>query len=181
MKIKKTDKELARVEATLTTANDQIEDFLADLADVASTPDLPPAMTARLLSVTRRLANGLSKNIEPTVKDRIVRMLKEHGVVSTEKGSRRLATGNGPEDMVLFMKPYRTGVDPTRLEALLRAKQLKPAKYMFEIPTYKINPVGINKLLEDGLVTQDELDDCQYKESWTVSTPVTNNEWKEED
>lgn len=140
----------------------QADSFLQVLAKLASA-DLAPEELGKVLTATRYIEKTVKKGIEPALRTKIIALLKEQGEVTTEKGTRKL----GP----LTMRPHKSGVDSSRLEALLRAKEIKVEKYMLEVKTYKATDLGIQQLLSSGKITQEELTDCNYAESWTVMTP----------
>lgn len=145
------------------------------LAELASAKDLAPDQVARLFALSKVIGEAVVKSIEPVLKDRVVRLLKERGTQVTEGGSRA-ATIDGWK---LFMKPHRTGLEAKKVEGLLRAKGVRDMElYMTPDISYKVSEAGILKAVEEGLLTRDELESCRYRESWAVEVPTIAEESK---
>lgn len=144
----------------------QLGSAFAGLAEMLSAEVVPAPVLAGVMYVLRD-AKKVEGSLEELAKGRIVSLLKEQGTVKSDKGARELAV-NGWK---LSMKPYRTGIDPKKLEALLRAKKLEPASFMDTAITYSVNEQKLGVLVAHKHLTSDELETCNYTESWTVDTP----------
>lgn len=163
----------ADVEAAVRAANAEanlvdIERVISRMAQALSVEQLPPAALASIMFVARRVKNAMDKGIEPIAKTRIIHLLKERGNLVTDKGSRRLMI----DGWTMFMKPTRSGLDPKKLEALIRAKGKDPANYMNTRIVYEVDEAKANKLVDKKIMTDDELESCKYDESWTVEAPT---------
>lgn len=168
---KKKEKEvvaLSKVEKqqVLARASEVGEEILKGFAALLST-DLQPNELAEVLSSIRHLSKGLSNGVEPIAKKRLVTFLKETGDVITDKGTKEAIIGGWK----IRMKPYRSGIDAKKLEALIRAKGRDPANYMTTEVSFSVSDLGLQKLQEKGIATEDELETCKYDESWTLETP----------
>lgn len=42
---------------------------------------------------------------------------------------------------------------------------------MKEVPTYEVDPALVFKAVKEGVLTEQEIKECEYDESWTVKTP----------
>lgn len=153
---------------TIDRARVVVSEGFKTLAVAMTTADLSkPEVVADTLSLVRE-AKSIVESYDKTVKARVEEILKERGEVVTDKGSRRLGR--------LFMKPYRTGIDPKKFEALLRAKDLSPSKYMDQRVVYDFNNGKAVDAVKAKKISQEELDSCKYDESWVVETPKASEE-----
>lgn len=150
------------------TIQSTLSGVLHALSDVLSQEVVPPTTLAQVLFIARETAAALEKGIEKAAKTRLITLLKESGSQTTEKGQRELVV----DGWKLQMRPYRTGYDPKKLEALIRARGKDPANYMSTKLTYEVSEDGCNKLVDKKLLTPDELETCRHDESWTVLTPT---------
>jgi hypothetical protein len=140
---------------------------LTMMADVLSLPDCPPEALVQVLAAARQLEKGVKQGIEPHAKAALVGMLKDRGQQVGEGNARALQLGGWE----VKMRPYRTGFDPKKLEALLRAMGKNPESFMRTDLTYSIDEGGIKRLIDHKVLTPDELETCRYAESWTLETP----------
>lgn len=140
---------------------------LTQLALILSQETLAADTLAAVMSVIRQTKDALEDGLEKQAKVRLIEVLKQVGKKKTDKGSLEATVG----DWHLEMSPYRTGADPKKLEARLRAKGIDPAKWMTQTISYAINPDKVQQLTDKRVLSSDELEDCRYNESWTVKTP----------
>lgn len=138
------------------------------LATIAATLSLD--LTPGVLSDLFFHIKDWERNLESLAKngrDRLLTLVLEKGYEATESGTRRVEI----EGWELEARPRRTGVDPKRLEALLRAKQLDPAKYMATEVKFVLSEEKLRQALEDGAMTNDELQTCAYPLEFNLQTP----------
>ena len=98
----------------------------------------------------------------------ITDMVKATGERITDKGSMVARIG----DFRFEMRPTRTGPDPKKLEALLRTKGAAIEAFMEQRVTFAVSDEGIQRALEQGVLTTAELDTVQYGESFALQPPV---------
>lgn len=124
-----------------------------------------PDSLGRCLVELKQLESAI-QDIRGGVEDKVKTILLEQGEQTTEKGSRAL-TVNG---ITVTMRPTRTGIDSKKLERLLRIKGLKLTDYMDEqvTVTYKVNMSKVEMSTVAGKLTDDELEQCKYDESWSL-------------
>lgn len=79
----------------------------------------------------------------------------------TEKGTYE-ASYNG---FTVRAIPTRTGTDPKKLEAKLRALKLEPSAWMDTTLVYKVNDAKLMPLIEDGRL---KLEEVAYDKSYRV-------------
>lgn len=145
-----------------------INGCLTQLATILSQENLPPDALAAVMSIARQAKDVIEDGIEKVAKIRLIEVIKRHGKATTDKGSMGFNVGGWH----LGMQPYRTGVDPKKLEGMLRAKGIDPAKWMVQTISYSLNADKVTQLQDKKILTVEELDNCKYNESWTVKTPT---------
>jgi hypothetical protein len=150
--------------------DESISRALADVAQLLSNP-LPPPVLGGVMRALRQAKSNIEKGLEPIAKQRLIAMVKEQGTAVTDKGTMEAIV----EGWRFRMKPYRTGIDPKKLEKLIRAKGLNPDNYMSKVISYSFDETGANKLVDTKKMTADELESCHYEESWTVETPEADS------
>lgn len=99
---------------------------------------------------------------------RVLDVVLAQGAAIGESGkSRELDLGNG---MVQRITIQKTGVDPKKFEAALRAKGATVTKYMATEVSYSMleGNQSQDRALQDGLFTQGELDAMNYPPSYRV-------------
>jgi len=152
-----------KVAGTLLVVDKAMKENLATLAELASA-ELAPEQLAEVFKLERTMTKALSDGIDPVLKQKVIAVLKEHGKLKADtKGLYEFGT--------LSMKPYRSGKDPKKVEKLLRARGKDPGKFMLPTISYALPPAETE--LYQKLVKElgDELEACEYDESWTVNTP----------
>ena len=172
MASKKTSKKVeSRLAVTKQTAPATIEQYEKGLLRIweafsnklstITEEQLPEAVT--FIKATAGLAEEAGKYVKPMV----VKLLKEKGKVATDAGTRRMTVSG----YVLEIQPDRQGYVAQKVEALIRAKGLDPAKYMDTKVTYLINEGKMADAVKDGKMTQDEWNTCKNEESWKLMSP----------
>jgi hypothetical protein len=119
------------------------------------------------LALIQRGVEGL----EDVVTARLKEQALTHGHKTTEKGTHEVVLGSH----LIRAIPTRTGTDPKRLEAKLRAKGHDPGVAMNAKITYEVNPDKLAKAVEGGLITQAEVDACKYDINYRVQVEVASD------
>jgi hypothetical protein len=151
--------------ALVAQAESSINEGLKALA-VGVTLDLAPRDQGLILTQLRSWDKTL-KTIEGLLKKRVIEFVKTKGHITTEKGSM----GAEADGLQFEIRPYRSGLDPKKLEALIRAKSLDPAKFMDTTVTYSLSVDEMKQRRLKAAFTEAELEAAIYDESWTVQTP----------
>ena len=119
---------------------------------------LPPERygeAMEFLTFIEKATEGLRTTFGERVKEQVIK----DGAQTTEKGTREWAM-NG---YLIRAIPTRTGVDPKKLEARLRAKGHDPAVAMDQTIAYKVNEAKLAAAIALGKLTQAEADGCKYE------------------
>lgn len=130
-----------------------------------------PNLNSVQLAQVHNYASICLDALEDTKKNARARVLShclEHGVpVGASGQSRELDLGEGFVQRVTVQK---SGTDPKKFEAMLRARNVSVARYMDTALTYKLKQGTASEDLavEEGLVTMDELKALQYEPSYRV-------------
>lgn len=118
----------------------------------------------------------ISKAVEglrTTFGSRVEETVITWGTRTTEKGTMEWVT-NG---YLVRASPTRTGTDPKKLEAKLRAKGIDPSLHMDSKVTFAVNERKLGVLLAAGLVTEAEVEACKYELNYRLSVKrVETNE-----
>lgn len=141
---------LADEKAKLFTALNSYANALANLSD----EQVPAAF-----DMTDQLRD-MAEEVRTRLRDRILLYVQAKGRQLTDKGSMTAESGG----FKLTAIPTRTGIDPKKLEALLRRKGIDPAVAMDATITYKVN---MGKLATCSL-TPGELTACSYDKAFRV-------------
>lgn len=142
---------LADEKAKLFTALSSYANALANLSD----EQVPAAF-----DMTDQLRD-MAEEVRTRLRDRILLYVQAKGRQLTDKGSMTAESGG----FKLTAIPTRTGIDPKKLEALLRRKGIDPAVAMDATITYKVN---MGKLAACAALTPGELTACSYDKAFRV-------------
>lgn len=156
--------------ASIDTIEASTKDLLMTYARILSQEALAPRDLVRTFKSLREIQKVLedkNSGLEVLAKRQLIAYLKGYGKPHSDKGAMN-ATVDG-----LFVKMHltRTGHDPKKVEALLRAKGKDPQLYMVQKVSYGVPDEGTTSYEKLSKVLGDELESCRYEESWTVSTP----------
>jgi hypothetical protein len=167
----------------------QTSDPIAIASHASESFKLASGIIARLLGgplTPRQLApvfvavreeKKLMEDLEHVARARALEKLKGSGKVATDKGTMRLEA----DGWLFEARPHRSGTDPKKLEALLRAKELAIEAWMDATVSYVVNKNKLSELIRTKHLTEAELATCNYDESWTVLTPKKATEAGEEE
>lgn len=146
---------LSDTKQELQTALRSFASALANLTD-----DQIPAA----LELARDLGK-LAEETESQLKTRCLLYLNVNGHQVTDKGSTQANVGGYRVTAI----PTRTGLDPKKLEVVLRRKGLQPADAMDATVTYKVNQQKVDKLVADGGLTNADITSALYDKSFRLS------------
>lgn len=122
--------------------------------------NLTPEQVPAAMDMTTQLKK-LAEEVYGRLRDRILENVKENGQVVSEKGSMSMGVGGFKVSAI----PTKTGTDPKKLEAKLRALGKDPASYMDATITYKVNIFKLGVAVEGGLL---KLEDVAYDPAYRV-------------
>jgi hypothetical protein len=152
---------LAAVETkALSTTETYMKAALMAIATAVSNSALAPKPAGQLLKMVRQYQKNFEA-FEEALRARLINILKDapdHTVVE--------------DGVTLKMYNGRTGYDPKKVEALLRAKKKDPAHYMDPTITYKVNEPLLRRAIGNEVLTEEELETCRYAPSWRVESPT---------
>jgi hypothetical protein len=143
----------------ITVIGDQFFIRLAREIQAVTSNDQLAACMDRMASWT----DSLDK-LQTFVRTKVKEIVERYGEVTTEKGSKVLQTDN----YEIPMRPTRTGTDPKKLERLLRNKGVDVSAAMDASITYKVNTDKIKTCLQNRMLTDEEIETCEYDKSYTL-------------
>lgn len=151
----------------MVTAKNHFEQGFQALTAAVALRDLTPPELASVHDYAKSLDDALSETTK-LARARVLAIALEKGVPVGEKGlSRELDLGNG---MVQRITIQKSGTDPRKFEAALRAKQANPAKYMDTVIQFKLKDGTSSEdmAMADGLFTPDEVKAMEHEASYRV-------------
>lgn len=111
----------------------------------------------------------LAEEVRTRLRDRLLLIVSAVGTKVTEKGSMAADLGN----FLVKAIPTRTGVDPKKLEGLLRKRQIELTRIMDATVTYKVNEHKLLDAQVTKLLTQADVDSCRYDKAFRVTVEPT--------
>lgn len=145
---------LAPQKAQLTLALRQFAEALSNLTD----EQVPVA-----LDMARELGR-LAEDTQDALKQRALLYLNVHGQVVTEKGSRQARVGG----FTVTAVPTRTGLDPKKVEPLLRRRGLEPSAHMKSTIKYDVDQARIDRLVAEGKLQPADVEACRYDKTYRL-------------
>ncbi len=139
-----------------------VQAFAATLSDA----NLPPAALSEVFQEVRTWQKNFDDLYEAG-RQRVLALVVASGQQVTETGTKRLET----EGWNLEIRPQKSGYDPKKVEAFLRAKNLSPSIHMDTLVTYTVSPSKLDALVVSGGATTNELAACKYELKWAVQPP----------
>lgn len=155
---------------SISVLKDATRDVLGKYAQILSLDAVSPKVLAETLQALRdvkKILEDKNSGLEVLAKKRVEAYIKGHGKIATDKGSMSAEV----DGLKLFMKPWRTGYDAKKVEALLRAKGKSPDTRMVQNISYSMPDEGTATFEKLKKELGDELESCRYEETWVVSTP----------
>lgn len=107
----------------------------------------------------------LADEVRTRLRERVLNRVLAEGEVITDKGSKGMRVAG----YKLGCIPTRTGIDPKKLEALLRHKKLEPAVAMDSTVTWSVNNNKVMASVKEGRLTAADVESCRYAPAWRVS------------
>jgi hypothetical protein len=151
----------------MTSAKNHFEAGFQALTTAVALKDLTPPELASVHDYAKSLDDALSETTK-LARARVLSLCLEKGQPVGDSGkSREIDLGNG---MVQRITIQKSGTDPKKFEAALRAKSVAVAKYMDTVMTFKLKDgTGSQDLaVADGVFTPDELKALEYEETYRV-------------
>lgn len=140
---------------------------LQGLTAAAAMMNLEPAELSKVHDTAAATMDAIEET-KKLVRGRVLDVALAKGAPVGDSGlSRELDLGNGMVQRVTIQK---SGTDPQKFEASLRAKNVVLAKYMNQVITFKMKDgTGSQDLaLADNILTHDELQTLAYEPSYRV-------------
>ena len=128
--------------------------------------DLVPERAVRAFSQLKQIEDAVDK-VAKVARTQVLELVRKSGQVFTDAGSIRAQFG----EFVVEARPTRTGYDPKRVEALLRAKELDLQRYMDAEVVYKLNTGKLADAVAKKKISADELETCRYEPSYALQKP----------
>ncbi len=157
---------LGFVSARLIKAEELFKGALTNVSSALS-EKLTPEETAEVFGQVKTFGK-LLEQVEKIAKAKTVELLKSVAEEVGEKGTLQYTTKTG---VVLEARGSGGGYNAKLVEALLRAKELAPAKYMDQKITYTLNETKMQYGIDKKHFTQDELDTCKNERTYAVQSP----------
>lgn len=111
---------------------------------------------------------GVLEEIKESLRKRLIAAAVNLGQVTSEKGTRRTISGS----YTIEIRPFRTGFDAKKVEAMLRARDLDPLEHMDAKVQFSVNEERLKKLSADCTVSQEQIDGCKYDTTWALQRPT---------
>lgn len=153
--------EKVSIQAVAPTANHVFTAIAQMLSD-----DLAPQEVATIFQQLKDWEKVLA-DLNKNCRARILERVQAEGRVTTDNGSKQLVV-NG---WVLEARRNGGKVQGAKVEALLRAKSIDPAKWMDQEVSYSLNEGKLQLAVDKKVLSTDELKTCESAESWAVQTP----------
>jgi hypothetical protein len=158
-------KETALVKSNTTTV-DVIRAELTAIADAFGGGEIIPEKLAQGWVLVKQIEDQVERVVK-TAKQQVETYIRTAGTKVTDAGTLRAVVGN----IQLEARPTRTGRDPKKVEALIRAKNMDPAKWMDEERSYKVNDGKLADAVKAGKLTHAELEACRYELTYAIQKP----------
>lgn len=164
---KKVDGNALTFEAALDGGKQLVADGLQLITATVAMRDLTDVQVRDIFDYTAGLKDAVDETKELTRARILDLALRAGEPTGTGNSSRKLTF---PDGKTLFCKVQKTGTDPTKFEASLRAKGKDVAKYMAQVVSYKMSSDydSAQKAIDDGVFTADEVAQMAYKVSYAV-------------
>lgn len=173
---KKVDGNALTFDGALQKGKQLIADGLQQITATLAMRDLTPIQVRDVFDFSAGV-NDAVEEAKKLARARILDLaLKQGEPTGTTGASRKLVF---PDGRTLLAKATKTGTDPKKFEAAIRAKGLEVTKYMVPTVTYKLPTDfdGPKQAIDDGVFTADEVEQMAYEPSYAVER---SKEGKEE-
>lgn len=152
-------------EETVQLAREEYTKSLQYLGALLGDSKLTPVVASMVHDTISDFDKELGK-FDDLARMRVVDFVTKQGHKISDAGSMELDLGNG---MVQPLLIQRSGRDPKKVEALLRAKNMSPDTHMDIEVKYKFSEGKAAIMVAQGLITQAELDTCNYEVTYRVN------------
>lgn len=148
----------------LSTAKEAMALGFQNLTAAIAMKDLTPMETVQVHDYSKSLADAIDE-AGKLARSRVLELTLRTGQPVGEAGlSRELKVGG----LVQRVTIQKSGPDPKKLEAVLRAKNAPLTKYMEQVVSYKLSDTGVKAAVDDGVLSLDELKAIEYEPSYRV-------------
>lgn len=161
---KKVEAKLAKVEAKLSISSLRTSTMAALEGLAGALTNVVPSEFGNAWGFLKSMEEAIA-SMQAHMKQVIEGYVLEHGRDWGEKGGREVVFPDGPP---LRMRLHRTGIDPRKLEKLLRARNMDPSKCMDAKVTFAANPEKVAGAVREGLLTEADVSSTYYDETWVV-------------
>lgn len=154
----------------VTKAKEYTATGLQYLTAAVAMKDLTPVQLSKIHEQAAATFDAVEE-AKKLVRGRVLEVVLASGAPVGSKGlSRELALGGGMVQRVTIQK---SGLDPKKFEAGLRAKNVAVGRYMDTVTSFKLKEgTGSSDIaLADGVFTMDELKALEYEPSYRVDRP----------
>lgn len=142
--------------------NTALEALSSYVSSMATTSNL-----VRAFNVAREVESTL-EDILTIAKKNIIKRALEDGHEVGESGSRVLDA----DGMTIEIRRTGAAFTAKQVEALFRSKGIDPGGYMDEEVRYSLNADKLERAIDRGLVTREEIEALKKDQSWAVQRPV---------
>ena len=149
-----------------TLLRQEFEPAIAALAKYVS--EAPLVESARIYDPVTEILSAVT-DLKRVLRDRFLALLREEGTRTTDKGTLKLVR----DGWEFEARPQRTGLDPKRVEAALRARGADPGAYMLKEISYSIDTEKLAAAIADNVLSKEELTSCKYEQDqqYAVQAP----------
>jgi hypothetical protein len=137
--------------------------FLALNHYATALTNLAPEQVPAAFDMTDQLKD-LAEEVRQRLRERLLLQVQADGERTTEKGSVAASIGGFKVTAI----PMRTGLDPKKLEALLRRKAIPAEKVMDATIAYKVNETKLAVAQAEKLLSPTDVESCRYDRSYRV-------------
>lgn len=134
---------------------------LAEYADMLS--NLTPEQVPQAFELTKQMSD-LTDEVHKRLREQMLQRVQAEGQTITEKGSMALTVGGYKVTAI----PTKTGIDPKKLESLLRKRGADVEAVMDATVSYKLNPGKVAVAEAAGKLTRDDIANCTYDKAFRV-------------
>ena len=157
-----------KFDLSLHQARGVISEFLKDLSSLVAKAS-PAELTETFIHL--KAWEEALEDIGSVARGMLLKILETGGTVTTDKGSMSMQIG----EYRIQARPWRTGFDPKKVEALIRAKGKIPGDFLDQEIKYVVSLVRLENAVTMKELTRDELETCKYPLSWALQAPKKVN------
>lgn len=139
-------------------------EYLSAVSKSLQDPHLPNEDLVGVFDNLKAVESGLEGACK-VARDRVMELVRDLGY--KDENSLRLEIG----EYELVARPRRLGPDPKLLEALIASKGLDVSMYMTPKVTYTVDDARLKMLLREGLVSQEEVNECTPPTEYNLAKP----------